>query len=232
MQDERRSFDALQDEVTACRACPRLVAWRERVARDKRRAFEDWTYWGRPVPSFGEPTARMLVLGLAPAAHGGNRTGRMFTGDDAGDWLFRALYRAGFANRPTSRSRDDGLLLTDTVITAPVRCAPPGNKPTAAEFNRCRRRWLVPELGLLPRLELVVALGGAAWAHYFRAIGERGWDAPSPRPGFGHLAVVEEGLPHVLLGSYHPSRYNTNTGRLTEGMLDAVFEEARRRLDG
>jgi uracil-DNA glycosylase family 4 len=209
----------LEGSVTACRACPRLVAWREQVASEKRAAFADWSYWGRPVPGFGDPAARLLVLGLAPAAHGANRTGRMFTGDRSGDWLYGALYRAGFANQPTSSGPGDGLALADCWVTAPVKCAPPANKPTPGERDACAP-YLAAECDLLP-LEAVVALGGFAWeaalAHFGR---------PRPKPRFTHGAEV--GLEGVtLLGSYHVSQQNTFTGRLTEAMLDAVFARAK-----
>ena len=240
---------ALQARVAACRACPRLVAWRERIAREKRAAFRGDTYWGRPVPAFGDPAARLLVLGLAPAAHGANRTGRMFTGDRSGDWLYRALHRAGFANRPTSVSRDDGLALRDALVTASVRCAPPGNRPTPGERDACRR-WLEAELDLLPRLRVLVALGGLAWKQALAVLELRRHAIPSPRPRFGHGAEVAlearrgagpigdaghgVGGPRIpvvtLLGSYHPSQQNTFTGTLTEEMFDAVWKRARQLL--
>lgn len=220
----------LQDEMVACRACPRLVAWREEVARTRKRAYTGWDYWGRPLPSFGDPAARLLVLGLAPAAHGGNRTGRVFTGDESGNWLFRALHRAGFASQPTSTHVGDGLVLRDALVTASVRCAPPANKPSPEETAACAA-FLDRELALLPSLRVVVALGGIAWGAYLGAAARAGSAVPRPRPAFGHLAVVENSLPHVLVGSYHPSQQNTFTGRLTEPMLDAVFAEVRRRLD-
>ena len=171
----------------------------------------------------------MLVLGLAPAAHGANRTGRQFTGDASGDWLFRALHRAGFANQPRSESRDDGMQLTDLLITSPARCAPPGNKPTSAELEACSD-FLVRELEALEGIEIVIALGGVAWKTYLSIVRRMGHGVPRPAPKFGHLASVTEGLPHVLVGSFHPSRLNTQTGRLTEAMFDAVFDEVRRRL--
>ena len=210
--------------MIGCRACPRLVAWREQVAVERRAAYADQTYWGRPVPGFGDPAARLLVLGLAPAAHGGNRTGRVFTGDRSGDWLFAALHRAGYANQPTSVSIDDGLSLTDAWISAAVRCAPPANKPTPVERDTCVNRWLVPELALLGRLEVVVALGQFAWDVAWRHLGR------GPRPRFGHGAEAVIGAtagPRLLLGSYHVSQQNTFTGKLTEPMLDAVFGRAR-----
>ena len=212
------SLSALNADVIDCRRCPRLVAWRERVAREKRAAFADQEYWGRPVPGFGDPRARLLVVGLAPAAHGGNRTGRIFTGDRSGDWLFAALWRAGFANQPTSLHRDDGLELTDCWISAPVKCAPPDNRPTPDERDRCAP-YLAAEVRLLP-LRVVVALGGFAWDAALRHLGP-----VRPKPRFGHGAEVEVGAV-VLLGSYHVSQQNTFTGRLTEPMLDAVFARA------
>jgi len=210
--------------VTTCRECPRLVAWREEVAAIKRASYAEDSYWGRPVPGFGDPAARLLILGLAPAAHGANRTGRMFTGDRSGEWLFGALHRAGYANQPTSVSADDGLTLADVWITAGVRCAPPANKPTPGERDTCVTRWLLPEVALLTRLRVVVALGQFAWDVAWRDLGGRG-----PRPRFGHAAVVPlegAGL-QWLVGSYHVSQQNTFTGKLTEPMLDAVFAQAR-----
>jgi uracil-DNA glycosylase len=214
----------LQERIIACRACPRLVAWREQVAREKRAAFRDEEYWGRPVPGFGDPKARVLVCGLAPAAHGGNRTGRVFTGDRSGDWLFAALHRAGFANQPTSTHRKDGLRLTDCYIAACVRCAPPDNRPTVEERDRCLG-YLVEEVRLLKRVRVVVCLGGFAWDGILRVLRADGHQA-ARRPRFGHGAEAVIG-PYVLIGSYHPSQQNTFTGRLTEAMLDAVLARAR-----
>jgi uracil-DNA glycosylase family 4 len=212
----------LAREVSACRACPRLVAWREQVAAQRRAAFADQTYWGRPVPGFGDPAARVLIVGLAPAAHGGNRTGRMFTGDRSGDWLFAALHRAGLANQPTSVSREDGLRLDGAYVTAAVRCAPPANKPTPAERDTCRS-WLVRELQLLwPTVRSVVVLGGFGWSALWPALRELGADVPIRVPAFGHGVEVDLG-DRVVIGCYHVSQQNTFTGRLTESMLDAVF---------
>jgi uracil-DNA glycosylase family 4 len=219
-------MERLQHRITRCRRCPRLVAWREEVAREKRAAFRDEDYWGRPVPSFGDAHARILVVGLAPAAHGANRTGRMFTGDRSGDWLYRALHRAGFASQPTSRRRGDGLRLTGVFITAAVRCAPPANKPTPAERDACAP-WLHAELDLLDRVRVVVALGSFAWAQTLRIIEARGCPIPSPRPRFGHGAEVALDGGPMLLGSYHPSQQNTFTGKLTEEMFDAVWARAQ-----
>jgi uracil-DNA glycosylase len=214
------SLSTLERQVVECRRCPRLVEWREEVARVKRASFADQEYWGRPVPAFGDPAARVVVLGLAPAAHGGNRTGRIFTGDRSGDWLFAALYRAGFASQPTSVSRDDGLALRDCWVTAAVRCAPPANRPTPAERDNCLP-WLAAELELLDHTRVIVCLGGFAWDAALRLL-----DATRPRPRFAHGAMFEVG-DRVLLGCYHVSQQNTFTGRLTEPMLDAVFAQAR-----
>jgi uracil-DNA glycosylase family 4 len=204
------------------------VKWREQVAVEKRAAFVHEDYWGRPVPGFGDPLARVMVLGLAPAAHGANRTGRMFTGDRSGDWLYRALHRAGFANQPTSERRDDGLRLRDAWVTSPVKCVPPANRPTTEERDNCRS-WLESELESLERLEVIVCLGGFAWESAHTALADRGAVVPRPRPRFGHL-VISETSEQVLVGSYHPSQQNTFTGRLTEGMFDAVFATASRFL--
>ncbi len=222
---DRAALARLMDEITICTACPRLVAWRERVATEKRAAFAAETYWGRPVPSFGDPQARVLVIGLAPAAHGGNRTGRIFTGDRSGDWLFASLHRTGFANQPASIHRDDGLELTDAWIAAPVRCAPPANKPTVAERDTCFP-YLVRELGLLSEIRVIVALGGFAWDSGLRAAAAVGEPTPRPKSRFGHGAEAELGR-YTLVGSYHVSQQNTFTGRLTEEMLDSVFLRAR-----
>jgi uracil-DNA glycosylase len=216
------ALEELERDVTSCRRCPRLVAWREEVARVKRASFASEDYWGRPLPGFGDPMARVLVLGLAPAAHGGNRTGRIFTGDRSGDWLFAALWRAGFANQPTSVTRDDGLTLSDCFVTAAVRCAPPANRPLPSERDNCLG-WLQSELALLTRVRVIVCLGGFAWDVALRVAGA---PVPRPRPKFGHGAVAHVGR-STLIGSYHPSQQNTFTGRLTEVMMDDVFALAR-----
>jgi uracil-DNA glycosylase family 4 len=210
----------LAGEISECRRCERLVAWREQVARVKRASFAAQEYWGRPLPGFGDPQARVLVLGLAPAAHGANRTGRMFTGDRSGDWLFAALHRAGFANQPGSVSPDDGLRLDGAYVTAAVRCAPPANRPLPSERDSCAS-WLVAELALLPDVRVVLCLGGFAWDAALRLRG-----GLRPKPRFGHGAEVP-GPPFAMLGCYHPSQQNTFTGRLTEPMLDAVLARAR-----
>jgi uracil-DNA glycosylase family 4 len=218
------SLSDLEAALVECRACPRLVAWREEVAATKRAAFADEDYWGRPVPGFGDPGARIVVVGLAPAAHGANRTGRMFTGDRSGEWLYRALHRAGLASAPVSEHRDDGLVLTDTWITAPVRCAPPANKPTPAERDTCSA-WLDAELRLLDRANVFVALGQFGYHALWAYLGRNGVELPRPRPTFRHGLEVDLGQVAVL-ASYHVSQQNTFTGTLTEDMLDAVFARA------
>jgi uracil-DNA glycosylase len=228
-----RALSALATDVGGCRRCPRLVAWREQVARERRAAFAHEEYWGRPLPGFGDPAARVLLLGLAPAAHGANRTGRMFTGDRSGDFLFAALRRTGFANQALSRARDDGLALSDAWISAAVRCAPPANRPTPAERDRCLP-WSVAELKLLGDVRVIVCLGAFAWDAALRltaALDEPPRAARRPRPRFGHGAELP-GEPHRLIGCYHPSQQNTFTGRLTEPMIDAVLERARELADG
>jgi uracil-DNA glycosylase len=217
---------ALEAEVVDCRACPRLVAWREEVARERRASFAHEEYWGRPVPGFGDPQARVLVFGLAPAAHGGNRTGRVFTGDRSGDWLFGAMHRAGLANQPTSTHVGDGLELHDAWIAAAVRCAPPANRPTPQERDTCLP-WTVRELELLPGISLIVCLGGFAWDAALRLRAAAGLANPRPRPRFGHDVLFDAGDRLPLLGCFHPSQQNTFTGRLTEGMMEAVFARAR-----
>ncbi|WP_216906258.1 uracil-DNA glycosylase [Nocardia noduli] len=223
---------ALDAAVADCRACPRLVAWREQVARDKRAAFRDETYWGRPVPGYGPDDARLLVVGLAPAAHGGNRTGRMFTGDRSGDVLFAAMHAVGLTNQPTAVHRDDGLRLLGARVTAPVHCAPPDNKPTPDERDRCRH-WLRTELELLaPTVRSIVVLGGWGWRALMPVLADAGWIVPRPRPAFGHGARVllapadADRAPLHLFGSYHVSQQNTFTGRLTPAMLEEVFTAA------
>jgi uracil-DNA glycosylase family 4 len=221
-------LDALAAEVGSCRRCPRLVAWREQVARERRAAFAHEENWGRPLPGFGDPSARVLLLGLAPAAHGANRTGRMFTGDRSGDFLFAALWRTGFANQPGSRERDDGLALSDAWITAAVRCAPPANRPTPQERDRCLP-WSVAELQLLADVRVVVCLGAFAWDAALRltaALADPPSPPPRPRPRFGHGAELLRER-YSLLGCFHPSQQNTFTGKLTEPMIDAVLERAR-----
>jgi uracil-DNA glycosylase len=216
---EADSLARVTDEVVACGACPRLVAWRQAVARDKRAAYRDEDYWGRPVPGFGDPGAELLLVGLAPAAHGGNRTGRIFTGDRSGEWVFRALHRAGYANQPTSERRDDGLRLRRAYVAAAVRCAPPANKPTPTERDNCVP-FLVREVTLLTDLRVVVVLGQFAYDVVARLFGVR------PRPRFGHGVEVALDEGRTMICSYHPSQQNTFTGTLTEPMFDAVFARA------
>jgi uracil-DNA glycosylase len=225
-----RTLKLLNEAIADCAACDRLVAYRREVARAKRRQFMDWTYWGRPVPGFGDPKARLYVLGLAPAAHGGNRTGRIFTGDRSGDWLYAALHRYGFANQATSTHRDDGLMLTDCYIGATVRCAPPDNKPLPDEYAQCRR-FLREEIRLLSPMQVVITLGKIAFDQYLKVRQLEGLVRPSPTPTFGHGRSyrLPDGL--LLLCSYHPSQQNTFTGKLTRRMFHAVFAEARRELD-
>jgi uracil-DNA glycosylase family 4 len=223
-----RSLESLDRTVSRCRLCPRLVAYREEVARTKVKRFRGDEYWGRPVPSFGDPRARLLIVGLAPAAHGGNRTGRIFTGDRSGDWLFASLHRTGFASQPTSIARGDGLRLRDARVTAVVHCAPPANKPETDERDRCLA-YLVREIELLPELRVFVTLGSFAFDGLLRALRGRG-EAPPKRARFGHAVRVDLPSGRVILGCYHPSQQNTFTGKLTEPMIDAVFAEARRLL--
>jgi uracil-DNA glycosylase len=219
------SLAALEREVINCRRCPRLVAWREEVGRVKRAAYASETYWARPLPGFGDPAARVLVVGLAPAAHGGNRTGRIFTGDRSGDWLFASLYRVGFANQPTSVARDDGLRLTGAWVAAAVRCAPPANRPLPGERDNCLP-YLVRELSLLERVGVIVALGSFGWDAALRALAALGEPRVRPRPKFGHGASARIGR-FTLLGCFHPSQQNTFTGKLTEPMIDEVLGQAR-----
>jgi uracil-DNA glycosylase family 4 len=220
---DRAALAALTAEIVECRRCPRLVEWRERVAREKVARFRAETYWGRPVPGFGDPDARILLVGLAPAAHGGNRTGRVFTGDASGDFLWAALHAQGLADRPASRRVDDGLTLIDVYIAAAVRCAPPANKPTIGERDACAP-FLVREIGLLSELRVAVALGQFGWDAALRAFDALGHEA-RPKPRFGHLAESRVG-PYTLLGSYHPSQQNVFTGRLTVPMFQAVLDRA------
>ena len=222
------SLTLVRDRIVACERCPRLRSYCAGVAREKRKAYRDDTYWARPVPGFGDPKARLLIIGLAPAAHGANRTGRMFTGDGvggSGDFLMEALHRAGYANKPTSHGADDGLELRDAYITAAVRCAPPDNTPSRAEIDICRRH-LEDELDALPNVRVVVALGGIAFDAYVRLLKTHGV-ALTPRPGFRHGSVHRLPTGHTLIGCYHPSRQNTNTGRLTPAMMRAVFRMTR-----
>ena len=216
---------ALADEIHACRRCPRLVEWREECAADPPRRFRGQDYWARPLDGFGDPAARLAIVGLAPAAHGANRTGRMFTGDRSGEWLYAALHRAGYASQATSEHRGDDLRLDDAYVTAVVRCAPPANRPTPQERDSCLP-YLERELDLLERCRTIVALGAFAWDGALRAIGALGCQLPRPKPRFGHGAEAKAGH-WTLLGCYHPSQQNTFTGRLTEPMLDAVFSRAR-----
>ena len=224
--DSEARLRALNERVVACARCPRLVEWRSTVAREKRTAYAAERYWGRPVPSFGDPHAELLIVGLAPGAHGANRTGRMFTGDRSGDWLYRALHRAGFANQPDGRRADDGLELSRAYITAAVRCAPPANRPTTAERDHCRP-YLEEELEIFRSAGVVVALGGLAFDQVLRILQSREEGVPRPRPKFSHGVEVDLGG-RTLLGCYHPSQQNTFTGRLTESMFDAVWERAKR----
>lgn len=220
----------VNEQIVNCTRCPRLVAYREAVAREKRRAFRDQTYWGRPLPGFGDPDARLLIVGLAPAAHGGNRTGRVFTGDASGDFLYAALHRAGFANQPTSVHSGDGLLLRDAYIVAVIRCAPPDNKPLPSEIVNCRE-YLDRELALLKNTRAIVALGRLAFDHSLAALTRHGVTTPRPRPVFGHnLAYHFEPANITLIASYHPSQRNTQTGLLTRPMFDRVFTRARKEL--
>ncbi len=222
------SLAELNRDLVGCRRCPRLVAWREEVARQKRAAFRDQEYWGRPVPGFGDPAGRLLVVGLAPAAHGANRTGRMFTGDRSGDWLYRALHTAGFASQPTASHADDGLELSGAYIAAPVHCAPPANRPTPSERDACSH-WFVEEVRLAAPA-VIVCLGQFGYVQALRALAALGRDLPRPRVRFGHGVEVPIPGGPTLLCSYHVSQQNTFTGKLTEAMLDAVFARARELL--
>lgn len=222
------ALDKLNDTIIACERCPRLVEYRQRVAHEKRRAFRGQGYWGKPVPSTGDPRARVLLVGLAPGAHGSNRTGRMFTGDGSGDFLTPALYRTGFANQPVSTHNGDGLKLIDVYIAAVAHCAPPGNRPLRQEIDNCRP-YLVRHLRLLRNLRVILALGRVAFDGTLAALAEAGVELPSPRPPFAHGADYHVGK-YVLMGTYHPSRQNTQTRRLTAAMFDEIFEKVRRNL--
>lgn len=224
------SLPKLEKEITRCRRCPRLVEWREQVAADPPKRYRGESYWARPVPGFGDTAARIVLLGLAPGANGSNRTGRMFTGDRSGDWLYAALHRAGLASQPEAVDRSDGLTLRDCWITAVVRCAPPANKPTPTERDECLP-WLERELGLLGRAKVIVCLGSFAWDGALRSLRQMGFGVPRPKPRFGHGSRATVG-DYELLGCFHPSQQNTFTGKLTEPMLDAIFVEAISLADG
>ena len=224
-----RALDELNRTITDCRRCPRLVRWREASAKKPPRRYLGMEYWAKPLPGFGDPQARVLIVGLAPAAHGGNRTGRMFTGDRSGDWLYGALYTAGFANQANSDHQDDGLKLSDCYITAAVHCAPPDNKPSLAEFNRCRP-YLVEELQLFTSARVVIALGKIAFDSFLAAYQETGGVIPKPRPRFGHGLSVSLPNGQLLISSYHPSQQNTFTGKLTKPMFENVFALAKAAL--
>lgn len=225
-----QSLHALNEIIITCTKCPRLTAYREQVARDKKRMYREQEYWGKPVPGWGDPEARVYIVGLAPAAHGGNRTGRIFTGDSSGDFLFGALYRAGFANQPTSVARDDGLALHDVYIGAAARCAPPDNKPTPPEFANCFP-YLAREFELLKNARVLIGLGAIGFNAILKLLETHGVALPKPRPKFGHNVLYHIG-DYAVIGTYHPSRQNTNTGRLTPAMFDRVFETARQELAG
>ncbi|MEE2822693.1 MAG: uracil-DNA glycosylase [Acidobacteriota bacterium] len=223
----KKESTGLQQEIVGCRICPRLVEHREKIAREKRRAYQDCVYWGKPVPSFGTLEARLLILGLAPAGHGANRTGRMFTGDRSGDFLYNTLHRFDFCNQPVSTDRKDGLRLRNAYITAAIHCAPPLNKPTPQELANCRN-YLRRELELLNRVRVVVALGRIAWQAYLRSRRELQWDVPKPLPKFAHGLSCKLDSKTTLIASYHPSQQNTQTGRLTQEMFDQVFEMVKK----
>jgi uracil-DNA glycosylase len=224
-----QALTTLQQQILRCTQCPRLVEYRTRVAHEKRRQYREWDYWGKPLPSFGDPRARLLIIGLAPAAHGGNRTGRMFTGDQSGGWVYRTLHRFGFANQPTSQHRDDGLRLHDAYITAAARCVPPDNKPSVVELATCRP-YLLRELQLLRHVRVVVPLGKIAFDAYLAARRELDLPLPAKRPHFAHAAVTPLPDGVLLVASYHPSRQNTQTGRLTQVMFEAIFARVRQEL--
>ncbi len=225
-----RRWRAIQRDIVECEQCPRLREHCTEVAAKRRRMYADQEYWGRPVPSFGTAPAGLFILGLAPAAHGANRTGRMFTGDSSGDWLYEALHRFGFANQAASRDKDDGLVITNCVVSASAHCAPPQNKPTTTELDACRP-YLIRELELL-QPAVVLVLGRIAWDSYLKSLPALGGQVPKPKPTFAHNQVVELPAGAPVLQSYHPSRQNTNTGRLTRAMWHAVFRKARKMVDG
>lgn len=235
LADKATSLAALDEAIITCTACPRLVTWREECARVKRASFSSEEYWGKPIPGFGDENASIVIVGLAPAAHGGNRTGRMFTGDRSGDFLFASLFRVGLASQPASVSRNDGLHLRRTRVTAPVHCAPPENKPTSVERMTCAP-FLAKELQLLAKtLKVAVVLGGFGWQALLAVLRQSGWTIPRPQPRFGHAATVvfthPDGRELTLIGCFHPSQQNTFTGRLTEPMMDTIFEQAREVAD-
>ena len=230
MAKHSQSLTSLQSKIIACKRCPRLVKWREMVAKKKTKRFASQTYWGRPVPSLGDARARVLVVGLAPAAHGGNRTGRVFTGDESGNWLYRSLYKAGFANQAVSTERNDGLTLSDCYITAACHCAPPQNKLLLHEIKNCRP-FMLQELTMLKKLRIVVGLGKIGFDAVFDSFRELGWTTLKARPKFGHGVLYKLNDTVSLLGCYHPSQQNTFTGKLTEKMLDDVFIKARRMVN-
>lgn len=232
--DQRSStktqLQKLQEELIICQLCPRLVDHRQKIAQEKRKSFRHWTYWGKPVPSFGQWNAKLLILGLAPAAHGANRTGRMFTGDRSGDFLYDSLHRFGFCNQSSSQDRDDGLKLSDTFISAALHCAPPTNKPTPGELENCHP-YLLRELLLLKYLQVVICLGHIAWKTYLKARKKIDWPVPHPLPKFKHGAHYKLDKRTILIASYHPSQQNTQTGRLTKKMFDSIFKEARQHIN-
>jgi uracil-DNA glycosylase family 4 len=226
MGEERAELERLERKVVRCRRCPRLVAWRQQAAADPPRRYQGERYWARPLPGFGDPEAKVVIVGLAPAAHGGNRTGRIFTGDRSGDWLYAALHRAGLANQPESTGRDDGLELRGAFVTAVNRCAPPSNRPTTGERDNCLP-YLAQELSLLRRARSILALGSYAWNGTLLALASLGHPPPRPRPRFAHGAEARIG-PYLLMGSFHPSQQNTFTGKLTTAMFDAAIARAAR----
>jgi len=225
-----RAMKVLHQTITDCTRCPRLTTYRQTIARTKVKRFQEWEYWGRPIPGFGDPRARLFIIGLAPAAHGGNRTGRVFTGDRSGDWLYEALHTFGFANQPNSTHRGDGLKLTDCYVAAAVRCAPPDNKPTKEEFEQCRP-FLLQELQLLPQTLVIIALGKIAFDEYLKAMKGLGHHIGKPHPKFSHGSVYATPWGITLLGSYHPSQQNTFTGRLTRPMFHSVFQQVKNLLN-